>query len=233
MQNISHTRSFAAVLILYIFTMAHSYAGEQNDIIKINLNHVSNFHLSQKDMTDEIVVVFVFDRCAKTFSHASLIINSDARTIYDPGGSWMKFGPLPKRGFFENITIDDTRDFFQYHLREKRIIATKKIQISEDDLNIIREYQSKAPLEEPGQCALRVSRLLKSLPRFNEMEISLFPRDIFYFLNQKYNSPVEIFLHENEQKFSLSEMTNSSKWHDVISSIYNAKFSWLGYRCPE
>ena len=52
MQNISHTRSFAAVLILYIFTMAHSYAGGQNDIIKINLNHVSNFHLSQKDMTD-------------------------------------------------------------------------------------------------------------------------------------------------------------------------------------
>lgn len=232
MQNISHTRSFAAVLILYIFTMAHAYAGEQNDIIKINLNHVSNFHLSQEDMTDEIVVVFVFDRCAKTFSHASLIINSDARTIYDPGGSWMKFGPMPKRGFFENTTMDDIRNFLRYHLGEKRVVAIKRIQISENDLDIIREYKSKAPLEEPGQCALRVSSLLKSLPRFSEIEISLFPRDIFYFLNEKDDAPVEILFHESLQQFSFSEMTNSSKWHDVISSIYNMKFSWHGYRCP-
>ena len=178
---------------------------------------------------DSLILIFMFNRCHRAFTHVSAVVNGTSKLIYDPGGSWMKPGPLPEHGFFENIDIRDIKDFIRYHDRPGNIIIKYPISISPDEMNYIHEFRQNAPLEEPGVCALRISALLKEIPRFRDIEISLFPRDIFTFVNKKLGQ--RFFMIPEKTASNADKILSSSKWNDFIANIYLQKFSWLGLDC--
>lgn len=178
---------------------------------------------------ESITLIFIFNRCYQAFTHVSAVLNGDSKTIYDPGGSWMKPGPLPERGFFDDVSIEDVADFINYHIHPNHMLLKYPIHLSKDEMDYIYKFRENAPLEEPGICALRVSALIKEIPRFNNIEISLFPRDIFNFMNREIGHKFEIILDSSSS--DSEKLFSSSKWNDFLANVYGEKFSWMNINC--
>lgn len=190
--------------------------------------------LAEKELyleSDSLNLVFIFNKCYGAFTHVSAVLNADSKLIYDPGGSWMKQGPLPERGFFDDVSIEDLVDFINYHRNPNHMIIIYPIPLTKEELNHIYIYRYNAPLEEPGVCALRISALIKEIPRFSGINISLFPRDIFNFINWELGDNFStIFIHPQTDN---NLIFNSSKWNDFFANIYGQKFSWMNVKCIE
>ncbi|GHF04743.1 hypothetical protein GCM10016455_27530 [Aliiroseovarius zhejiangensis] len=111
-------------------------------------------------------------------AHSALMINGSERLIFDPAGTW-HHPNLPERLDVHYGMTDKAVDFYiDYHARITYHVVRQDIvvspQVAEMAIRAVERYGAVPK----AQCATSVGTILRSLPGFQSVKPSMFPKKI-------------------------------------------------------
>lgn len=125
-----------------------------------------------------ISLITVISNKSGAGAHSALLINGSERLIFDPAGTW-HHPNLPERHDVHHGMTDKAVDFYvDYHARiTYHVVRQDKVvspQVAEMALRAVQRYGAVPK----AQCASSVSAILRSIPGFQSIPSSMFPRKV-------------------------------------------------------
>ncbi|WP_432448754.1 hypothetical protein [Aliiroseovarius marinus] len=125
-----------------------------------------------------LTLITVISRASGSGAHAALMINGSQRVIFDPAGTW-HHPNLPERHDLHYGMTDKAVDFYiDYHARVTYDVVKQDLvvspQVAEMAIRAAKQYGAVPK----AHCGQSVSAILRSLPGFQSIPQTYFPKKI-------------------------------------------------------
>lgn len=108
-------------------------------------------------------------------AHSALIINGPERAVFNPAGSW-RHPDAPEQGdFHAGFSPAMEKWFFDYHARETFRIRAQTVEVPPEVAARALEAARARGSVPPTFCTLSITRILRDLPGFEPVPVTLFP----------------------------------------------------------
>ena len=125
-----------------------------------------------------ISLITVISNKSGAGAHSAILINGSERLIFDPAGTW-HHPNLPERHDVHHGMTDKAVDFYiDYHARVTYHVVRQDVvvspQVAEMAIRAVQRYGAVPK----AQCASSTSAILRSLPGFQFISSSMFPKKV-------------------------------------------------------
>lgn len=111
-------------------------------------------------------------------AHVGLLINGDEQVLYDPAGTFTH-PDLPRRGDVHYGMTPRYVDYYErYHARFDYFVETQKLAITRAEADQILANAAAHGQAMKMTCALDIADVLKPVPRFADVPVSIFPEGL-------------------------------------------------------
>jgi len=130
------------------------------------------------DAPPSLTLVTVINNRNGGGAHTALLINASQRVIFDPAGTW--YHPyLPERNDVHYGMSDAALAFYiDYHTRITYRTVTQKILVSPEVAELALQKVQAYGAVPKGLCTKSTSEILKSLPGFESLPVTWFPKKL-------------------------------------------------------
>jgi hypothetical protein len=126
-------------------------------------------------------------------AHSGLMVNGSQRMIFDPAGSFTH-PQLPERNdVFFGITPAAYEFYIDYHSRVTYRVKVNELQVTPEQAEVaLRLIQEAGPVGQT-QCNIAIARVLKQVPGFEDIPVSLFPLNTMRYFESRPGVKTELF----------------------------------------
>jgi hypothetical protein len=126
----------------------------------------------------EIVLFNVISNERGSGDHAALMINASERVMFDPAGSWSH--PLSPEQHDVHFGFDEAQLFryTYYHARRTHHVLKQSLEVSPEVAEAILQLARRAGPVADSQCAAAIGRILRQVPGFESIPITLRPNTL-------------------------------------------------------